>query len=204
VTSRQAMIFWLSGVFTSSFHDVLFKAFSKNNDQAKYISALIGFQELHDRLSLGLISDLEYCQTIYKEAHLLIKPETIINQILAFGIKSESIFEILNLLPKNYQFWLIVDYPESWIEKIIGNISFQNFFPIERRIPLSKFGLKNISPDLFEFLPRHIHLPIDRCLLIDNNSKRAIRAINFGLPSLIYVDPRRLTREFKLRKLIND
>lgn len=202
MTDTQAMIFWLSGVFTPSNTDVLFNAVLKNDHSSKDLSALIGFQELYDQLSLGLINDLEYCQTISDETHLIIKPQAIIDGILASLTSNEQVYELLNLLPKNFQFWLIVDYPESWYEKISESLDVHQTFPIERTVMLPKYGLSNISPQLFQFLPGHIGLPMDSCLLIDGNSKRVINAINYGLPSLIYVDAPRLLREFKLRKLV--
>lgn len=202
MSDLQAMVFWLSGVFTPSISDLLFNAVSIDDHSTKDLSALIGFQELYDQLSLGLIDDNEYCQTITTETNLVIKPEAITESILASLMPNEPVYEILNLLPKNYRFWLIVDYPESWINKISERLDVNRTFPIERTIMLSKYGLSNISPELFQFLPEHIGLPIERCLLIDSNTKRVINAINYGLPSIIYFDAPRLMREFKLRKLI--
>jgi len=198
----QAMVFWLSGVFAPSFSDLLFNTVSIDDRSTKDLSALIGFQELNDQLSLGLIDDNEYCKTIFNETHLVIKPEAIIERILASLTSNDSVYEILNLIPKNFQFWLIVDYPESWIKNISERLDVNRTFPIERTIMLSKFGLSNISPELFQSLPEHIGLPIERCLLIDSNTKRVINAVNYGLPSIIYFDASRLKREFKLRKLI--
>jgi FMN phosphatase YigB (HAD superfamily) len=203
MTEVQAILFWLSGVFTPSNTDVLFDAVSMDERSFNNLSALVGFQALYDQLSLGLINDLEYCQTIYDETHLIIKPETITERILKSITTNESIYEIINLLPENYQFWLIVDYPDNWFRKISERLEVHRFFPMERTIFLSKCGLSNTSPDLFEYLPNHINFPIDRCLLVDNNQKRVIKAINYGLPSIIYVDAQRLKREFILRKLIS-
>lgn len=203
MTEAQAILFWLSGVFTPSNSDVLFNAVLKGDRSFNNLSTLIGFQELYDQLSLGLINDLEYCQTIYDETHLIIKPETITERILTSITPNKSIYEIINLLPENYQLWLIVDYPDTWFNKISERLEIHQSFPMERMIVLSKCGLSNISPDLFEYLPNHINLPIDRCLLVDNNTKRVLKAINYGLPSIIYVNAQRLKREFILRKLIS-
>ena len=203
MTEDQAIIFWLSGVLSPSMPAVLLKAVLEAGGSSNNLSALIGFQALDDQLTLGLINDLEYCQTICNEMHLKIKPEGLNEKILAAIKPNRFVYEIINLLPEKFQHWLIVDYPANCFNQISESLEVHRFFPLERMIFLPKCGLKNITPDLFSYLPNHINMPIDRCLLIDENSKRVIKALNYGLPSVIFVDAQRLEREFILRKIIS-
>jgi hypothetical protein len=199
----QAIFFWFSGVLVPPRSAVLKKAISEASHSKINLSALDSYQVLNDQFTLGLMNDLEYCQEICDEMHLKIRAETIKEKILSAIIPNKSVYEIINLLPKSLQKWLIVDYPAAWFERISERLEINLSIPSERIIFLSKCSLKNITSDIFVYLTTNINMPKNECLLVDENPKRVIEAFNYGLPSIIFVDAQRLKREFILRKYLS-
>jgi FMN phosphatase YigB (HAD superfamily) len=198
----QGIFFWFSGVLVPPRSAVLKKAISEASHSKINLSALDCYQVLNDQFTLGLMNDLEYCQEICDEMHLKIRAETIKEKILSAIIPNKSVYEIINLLPKSLQQWLIVDYPAAWFNQIYERLEANLSIPSERIIFVPNCSLKNISPDIFAYLKTNINVLMNECLFVDENPKRVIEAFNYGLPSIIFVDAQRLKREFILRKFI--
>ncbi len=198
----QAILFWLSGVITPSKSEVLIKALTSTGIQNINLSLLFDSQKLNDKLALGMMDELEYCQMICNQMHLEIKPENLREKILAAIIPNAGIYETIRLLPKTIQSWLIVDYPKTWFGQIAQRIGIYQLFPDNRIIFISKSGLECISSKTLDYLISMVHVAINQCLIIDENPKRVIQAMKCDMPAIIFVDAQRLKREFILRKLI--
>ena len=79
----------------------------------------------------------------------------------------------------------------------------QSDFDPEKISFLSDFDLEMVLPDLWKNLPEITDTQYKNILFFDREPKRVISAINHGIPAAVYVDPRRLEREFVIRGFIS-
>lgn len=203
-SDTDALIYWASGVLTPSLVSVLMKAIQKAGELRIPVSALVDIQLMQNPLSFGEINEAEYCHGICEYLQLKIPPQALNTNIINGFALDQAFLDLIRRLPDHFHHWLVVDLPNDWFYPISENLNDLRIFQKENRIHLTNSGLGHDSPDLFSFLCDHVGVPKNRCLMIDANSKRAIRAINEGLPSIIFVDALRLEREFGLREFIPD
>ncbi len=198
----KAIIFWMSGVLTPSHSIVLEKSIyeltGKRIDTAVYHKNLSFFRQT----SLGLISPEQFYQEVCKVLPTEMAPSILKEKIISLLSVDTQVIGIINRIPEKLEIRLIIDYPDEWYRRISGMELLREHFPEEKTIILPRLGFKDIKHDFVATLPELIGLPFEKCLLVDADVKRAVQAISINLPSIIYVDPRRLNREFILRKII--
>lgn len=198
----KAIIFWMSGVLTPSHSIVLEKSIyeltGKRIDTAVYHKKLSFFRQTN----LGLISPEQFYQEVCKAFPTEMAPSILKEKIISLLSVDTQVIGIINRIPEKFEIRLIVDYPDEWYGRISGIKIFQEHFPKEKAIILPNLGYKDFERDFIGSLPELLGLPFEKCLLVDADIKRAVQAISINLPSIIYVDPRRLNREFILRKII--
>lgn len=197
----RALFFWLGGVVTQPLFNVISNTFAEKVEHFEdNLYALPGFIKLIDDFSLGKMDDLTFCQNVSEVAGFSIKPQQLKEKIIESLIPNPQVTQIIDLLPVNFQRWLIIDYPQSWFDRVSERLEIYPCFSQDRMIFLEKSGLNEIIPDLFTYLTQISHLPINQCLLIDKNSKRSIQTLRYSMPAAIFVDARILEREFVLRR----
>ena len=204
MTSVPALFFWFSGVLSLSIPAAISNTVKRKGNPADPFSFEIRLQPLYEKLSLGLIDGSEFSRKICNELQLPIEPEAFEDAFLASIEPNQLVIEIIKRIPDQFQPWLIVDYPAAWFGQMTISMEILRLFPMEKILFSPECGLNRISPDIFMWLTSRINKTMENCLLIDSNSRRVIEALIYGLPSAIFVDARRLEREFFLRKIITN
>ena len=198
----KEIIFWMSGVLTPSHSIVLEKSIyeltGKRIDSAVYHKNLSLFRQT----SLGLIYPEQFCQEVCKAFPTEMTPSILNEKIISLISVDKNVAGIISRIPEKFEIRLIADYPDEWYGRISDAKIIQEHFPKEKTIFLPNLGCKDLERDFIGSLSEMIGLPFEKGLLVDADIKRAVQAISINLPSIIYVDPRRLDREFILRKII--
>ena len=199
----RALFFWLGGVVTQPLFNVISNLLAKEAGHSEEnFYALSGTIELIDDFSLGKMDDMTFCKRVGEVAGFSFKPRQLKEKIIKSLIPNPKVTQIIGLLPVNIQRWLIIDYPQSWFDQISERLEIRPCFSSDRMIFLEKAGLNEIIPDLLTYLTQISHLPINQCSLIDQNSRRSIQTLRYGMPAAIFVNARILEREFVLKRFI--
>jgi len=114
------------------------------------------------------------------------------------GVISEHKAEILSMLNPELELWLLVDIPKTEFERICGAGELAGRF--HRALYLEDCGGAGV-PDVFDYIVDESHGAREECLVLDNNLKRAVAAINNRLPAAVVIDNEHIEREFLLRQL---
>jgi FMN phosphatase YigB (HAD superfamily) len=199
VVDTKAIFFWTSGIFTPSIPTIINGAVEKASGKKINILALPDFPRLTEQLTLGQLDELAFYEKLCDIAHIDINPEAIREKIFEQIHSPTQVIEVINLLPIKFEPWLVVDIPLSWYERIFKISEIQSLFSTDHIIDLPESGLTRLIPDSFYFMTFKAHIPFERGLLIDASAKNCVQALNHGLQAAIYVDPRRLEREFIMR-----
>lgn len=198
----KAIFFWMSGIITPSIPEILSKVLLDSGKQDVNLLALPNFQKLCDELTIGKIDELKFCNAICEMTGLKMKPKIFQEKILDAVSLNASVKRIINLLPENYDRWLVVDFPKSWFDHVSQNQAVSASFFQDNIVLLSKSKLMNVIPDVFYHLAYCAHVPLDEGLWIDASAKRTVEALNQGMQAAVFVDPRRLEREFTMRYFV--
>jgi hypothetical protein len=199
----RALFFWMEGVITPSFHALLSQAILDLSHTQVNLFALPNYSGLCDELALGLIDDLTFFRSIGAAAQLAIEPQAFRDRVIAALTANPGIIPTIQLLPEPYERWLVIPFPDNWFDQTAERLGVIACFPAEKMIRLSKSGLGQVIPDVFDYLALRAQIPLDVGLLFDASARRCVQGLNHGLPTAIYVDPRRLEREFIMRHFIN-
>lgn len=194
-------IYWMGGVMTQPISTLLAKVISETGSHVNVLG-LPGFERRCEELTLGKMDDLTFLQSICSDAKADLKPEELRTKLLAAMEPVADVVETINLLPDSIGRWLVIDTPRPWFELIYKRLGIDKCFADEQLIFLSQSGLSRIIPDVFKHLTRTVKKTAEECLFFDLRSRRSVQALNYGMASAIFVDARRLKREYLLRKMI--
>ena len=197
-----AIYFWLSGTIAPSVPGLLRQALAELGKPDENLLGHPGFASLCEALALGRASPRSFCGTIAEMVGLTIKAELLEGKILKHIEADTRALKTIDRLPEVYERWLVVDYPPAWFEAAAERMGVRRFFQSDRIIKLAECGLEQLMPDAVDYLARKPGIPPAERLLIDVSHRRAIQALRSGMHAAIYVDPRRLEREFTMRYLI--
>ncbi len=199
----HSVFFWMDGVVTPPFSIILSKVLNDLGKNRVNLFALPNFAGLCDGLALGQIDDLTFCRSIGESAQLTIEPWALRERVIAAIAANPRVIQIIQLLPEPYERWLVIPFPASWFDQVAERLSILQCFTADKLIRLSQSGLGQVIPDVFYHLAWRAQITLPTGLLVDASSRRCVLSLNHGLPSAIYVDPRRLEREFIMRHFIN-
>ncbi len=127
-----------------------------------------------------------------------IRVDKLERRILDGAVCSTALIEILEDLSGDFNLWLLADLPPSWVAEILEASHLNPLFPSERKLDRS---INDEARNYKDFIQRLIQIEELRpgsTLLVDQNARRSSIAIRLGLDVAIYVDPRRLRRDFGL------
>jgi FMN phosphatase YigB (HAD superfamily) len=198
----RAIFFWLSGVIPPSFQTILSRALADLGKSGVNLPGLVEIQQAWDGLVLGKIDEHDFCQKVVEITKLEAEPAILREKLLAEISPNPQVIQTIKLLPEKYDLWLLVEIPRSWFERVSERLEVGECFSVERTFFLSESGLTRLVPEIFYHLPNTIHLPMQECLIIDANSKRAVQALNHGLPAALFTGAKQLEREFTMRYFI--
>ncbi len=198
----RAIFFWLSGIITPSFQTILSRALADLRKTGINLPGLPDLQSACDDLVLGKASDLDFCRRVEETIHLGVDPAVLQENILSEITPNPHVAGTIQLLPEKYERWLLVDLPRRWFEQVCKKLVIADTFSPERLFFLPESGLARLVPEIFDRLPEYARLSIKECLIIDANSKRAVQALNHGLPAALFTSAKQLEREFTMRYFI--
>ncbi|HEY3345409.1 MAG TPA: hypothetical protein VGJ97_10795 [Anaerolineaceae bacterium] len=196
----RAVFFWMGGVVTQAIEPLLSQALAVCGHPGMNLLARPGFAEVCADLALGRRAGLDFCGDICALAGADCPAEELDAALISAFAPAAGVINTIDRLPPVYQRWLIVDIPREWYEPICERLCIQPAFPEGQVIFLPESGLPRLLPDVFDFLAARAQLRMDQCLVLDRSSHRAVAALDHGFPSAIFVDARRLAREFVLRQ----
>jgi hypothetical protein len=193
----------MDGVVTPPFSTILSKVLNELGKTRVNLLALPNFTGLCNGLALGQVDDLAFCRSIGESAGLTIGPQAFRERVIAAMAANPMVIQTIQLLPRPHERWLVIPFPDSWFDQVAERLGVLECFSAEKMIRLSQSGLGQVIPDVFNHLAWRAQIPLPDGLLVDASSRRCVQALNHGLPSAIYVDPRRLEREFIMRHFID-
>ncbi len=199
----RALFFWMDGIITPSLYDLLSQAIFDLAKTRVNLLALPNYPRLCEALTLGQIDDLDFFHSISAAASLEIQPQALRERLLSRLSANPGVIPIIQLLPEAYDRWLVIAFPDDWFDQTAERVGVLACFPTEKMIRLPHSGLKQLIPDVFDFLPARAGAPVESALLFDASSRRCVQGLNHGLPTALYVDNRRLEREFIMRGFID-
>jgi hypothetical protein len=162
----------------------------------------LNLQALCEDLSLGRINRHAFCSRVVELVALNIPIENFETQLKKLFSVRTPVLDVIKSLPASYQIWLILDIPQEWYQSLEDRFSLRIFFPEDRLIFTTSAHAHRLDPDIFYYISRIANQPIDACVIVDGHSSRAVHAVRHGLSSTIFVDTRRLIRDFTLRGML--
>lgn len=202
VKPLRAVFFWFGGVLVQPLPDLLLQEIYGQPIEAVNPQTRLDLRALGQDLAIGRIDSREYCREAIRVCQTDLREEDLATGVIRGCALRASIFETIDRLPARYERWLIVDYPRDWFHPIDDRMSLLTRFPNECILFTSNCGLTRFVPDIFYQIIQRSNLSMEECMIVDGVTERAIESVRHGLSSTIFVDARRLERDFKLRKLI--
>jgi hypothetical protein len=199
----RALFFWMDGIITPSLYDLLSQAIFDLSQTRVNLLALPNYSGLCEALALGQTDDLDFFHSISAAARLTLQPQALRERVISGLTANPGVIPIIQLLPEAYERWLVIAFPDHWFDQTAERVGVRSCFPAEKMIRLPQSGLKQLIPDVFDYLPARAAVPVETALLFDASSRRCVQGLNHGLPTALYVDNRRLEREFIMRGFID-
>jgi hypothetical protein len=196
----QAVFFWMVGVVTQAIEPLLCQALTACGQPGINLPARPGFADDCEGLALGKLDGLAFCREVNKLAGVPISDEALQAAVIAAFAPTPGVIQAIDRLPPAYRRVLIVDVPRGWFELVRERLLIHPCFPSDGLIFLPECGLTRLEPDVYDALAARAGLRLDKCLVLDLSSHRAVAALDHGLPSAIFVDAPRLEREWLLRQ----
>jgi len=202
IKPRHTIFIWFGGVLTNTVTEITLQSLQSDQYASGFKLPRSEINKLADQLSLGMISPHSYCDGVIKITNSTLDIITLEELIPRRASLNKSVMNLINSVSGEYEKWLVSDYPESWYQEIASREDLSSMYPAERMIFTSQGDLEKMVPDVFDYLARASGHSLDRCVLIDSKSSRAVEAVRHGLSSIIYVYPDRLKHEFALRGIL--
>lgn len=197
----EAVGFWLEGVLAPSLTDLCARMLLGKPTPSVDVHMRIGLRTAAEQLALGQIDSGDFCR---RAAHICgsdISPAGCESALRSVLHLREDVLAILHELPRTVTRWLLCGLPQEWVadalrSRLMDEVAPENmYFTVQT--PLSR-----LTPDLFTAWTSDTGLPAGACMMVDAETPRAVEAVRHGLHAAIYVDAKRLRREFVLRRML--
>lgn len=199
----KCIFFWQGCVITEEFQSFVIRALQKKHHYFKKDSQINHIiKQDFEKLQLGLIETNEFCMRISESLNVSIEEDEIRNQIIDDVAIRPELRGVIDELKDNFDLWLISDFPVNLFNDILENTDISSMFLPNMTILSSQCHLSKIIPDLFFYAVNKSRNPMNKCMLADRNTVRAVKAVRYGLSSAIFVDVPRFRREFVLREML--
>lgn len=202
MTNIGAVFYWMGGVITYPLQILIDKAILACGQSDSDLFSSDKFANSCDSFMLGNLDEYSFFQLICQIIGSKCSPEEL--RITTIGLLSQvsGTYQTINLLSATIQRWLIVDYPRSWLDQVRNPLAISSCFKDENLLFLQENHLNRLVPNVFDLMLKQSKLAKNQCLLVDNSSHRIVSAFDYGLQAIIFVDARRLEREYCMRKLV--
>src|SRR3990172_1079327 len=198
----KAIFFWLGGVIIQPIPELVVRELYDQPIENIVIQNRLYLGELIQELYIGQIDGRSYCRMAVHRCQSALEAEDLETKITHRAALQPLILETVDTLPSSYQRWLISDYPAEWFRPIAERLDLFSCFQEERIVFTSSCRLTRLVPDIFYHIVHQSNQSIKDCMIIDSVTPRAIQAVRHGLSSTIFVDAKRLKRDFSLRKML--
>lgn len=203
MAQTDAIFFWADGILHSPLREAVAAALPgvPSEAVARLLASLV-YKAAREQLALGGKPE-EFCAHVLDALHVSGGVEALQARIAAALTITPQALELIGSLEPEIRTWLVVDIPRSLFERLpfAGVLAVR--FTHERILFLEDAGLPALMPGAFEYLVAASGTERGRCLLLDNSLRRAMAALDAGLPAGVIVGTHRLQREFLLRKLVS-
>lgn len=194
----NAIFYWFGGVLVEGLPQLVGRGLFDLPIEKINIHTRLRLREQINELALGRLNAQAFCAALtqeYSPAHSASELESWIKQTV--NLRADVLNEIA--APSDaMERWIICDYPRDWYESAVSG----HELPIKNTFFTAESNLSNLVPDIFYELSRRANYPLNRCLMVDAVTPRTVEAVKHNLHASIFVDARRLQREFALRRMI--
>jgi FMN phosphatase YigB (HAD superfamily) len=198
----KAIFFWMGGVIIQPIPELVVKELYDQPIEYIDFQNRLYLRELAQQLYIGQIDGRAYCLMAVQQCQSALEAKDLETKIIHGASLQPLILEIVDSLPTTYQRWLISDYPPEWFRPIAQRLDLFSRFQEDRIIFTSTCGLTRLVPDIFYHVVHQSNQSLKDCVIIDSVTPRAIQAVRHGLSSTIFVDAKRLKKDFSLRKML--
>lgn len=197
----DAVAFWLEGVLTPSLADLCADVCFARPIASVDIQPRLGLRAAAEQLALGRLQPLDFCQQVVEISGVGLTAPALEAALLERLRLRDDVSPIIADLPASIARWLVTGLPRPWLEVAVAQ-PLPALIPPDRWLFTADLGLPRLIPDLFAAWTDRAGLPMSACMIVDAVTPNAVAAVRHGLHSAIYVDARRLRREFVLRRLL--
>lgn len=196
----ESVGFWLGGVVAPSLPALCARVALGKPLEKLDIQVRLALREAANDLTLGRLSPAEFCG---KAASIVgISNAAALETALINGLRLQAdVLNIIDELASETTCWLICDYPRRWFEAAVSDDVLKHI-PAERVMFTAESDLANLIPDLFDEWTKRAGQPFGKAMLVDQTTPHMTEAVRHGLHAAIFVDARRLRREFVLRRML--
>lgn len=198
----STVVFWLGGVIAGSIHEETMRALCPEAEPGSNSSLLHGLREQAEQLGVGRLSSQDYCRRALEIFTASGSPEQLEAQIMASLRPRADVLKVIQSLPPGCRRWLASDYPAGWLRVLLVDHGLDAWFPANRVVELARLGLKKMVPGVFAGILRSVKQPKEAVMLVDADGARAVAAVRCGLSATVFVEPKRLLRDFALREIV--
>ncbi len=198
----EAVFFWLGGVITETIPEAIARLLYGVPLARVPIEDRLRIRELAEELYTGQTSAPTFCQRVIEQSEKPCDSYSLAAQIKETVSGHNIVLDVVDALPDSCERWLLCDYPPEWAQVIANRLELSGHFSEVRTLFTASSGLARLVPDVFYYLAHQAGKPLASCLMIDANSARAVQAVRHRLQSTIYVDAKRLRRDFIMRRLL--
>jgi len=198
----KTIFFWMGGVIIQPIPELFVRELYDQSIEHIAFQNRLYLRELVQELYIGQIDGRAYCRMTVQQCQIDFDVEVLETRVIQRAALQPSILETLDSLPSSYQRWLISDYPLEWFRPIAERLDIHSRFPEDRILFTSTCGLTRLVPDIFYQIVHRSNQSVKDCMIIDSETPRAIQAVRHELSSTIFVDAKRLKKDFVLRKML--
>jgi hypothetical protein len=194
----DAVALWLDGVLAPSLADLCAQVFFAKPLASVDVNTRIRLWAAGEQLALGRIDTAEFSAQTISICGAAMTPADCEDALRAALVLREDVCAIVRELPAQTTCWVICGLPRAWVDVT----TLTSVIPPERWLFSHEMHLPHLTPDVFTAWAVLTRLPMHACMMVDAETPRAVEAVKHRLHAAIYVDPKRLRREFVLRRML--
>lgn len=194
----QAVAFWLEGVLAPSLADLCAEVFFGRPIASVDVFVRLELRAAGEQLALGQIDAAGFCARAVEICASPMTPDECEAALRKALQPREDALAVVHDLPASVARWVLCGLPREWVDAA----ALAPQIAPERWLFTCEMHLPHMTPDVFAAWTTAARLPMGACLMVDADTPRAVEAVRRGLHAAIYVDAKRLRREFVLRRML--
>jgi hypothetical protein len=194
----DAVAFWLEGVLAPSLADLCAQVFFDQPIASVDVHIRLRLRTAGEQLALGQIDAAAFCARAVESCGAVMTPAECEQALRGALVLRNEVRAIVQDLPTSAARWVLCGMPRSWVD----TSALAPIVTPERWLFTSEMHLLRLTPDVFATWATRAGLPLSACMMVDAETPRAVEAVRRGLHAAIYVDAKRLRREFVLRRML--